>query len=82
MKRQFKAELLVTVELPDDTANLELKQQFINGTSADVAKVIPLLFPVAPQGFVQLSAEVTSIAEVFQAGRDNHKHDSFPKIGH
>jgi hypothetical protein len=29
-----------------------------------------------------LSAEVTSIAEVFQAGRDNHKHDSFPKIGH
>ena len=72
MERQFKAEITINVTLPDDTPYPKLKEAFVKGNAADVAKILPLFVPRAPLGLTQMAIEVNCIAEVFDADRDNH----------
>jgi hypothetical protein len=73
MQRQFVAEIKIKLEIPDDSPYPELKKKFIEGTVEQLAKALPLFYPDVPPGFAQLAIEVTCIAEVFQADRDNHQ---------
>jgi hypothetical protein len=78
MQRQFKTELLVTLEIDDNTPMAPLKQQVANATIQDIIRTVEAIFPTFPPGFARLSGKVTSMAEVFQAGRSNHKDRDLP----